>query len=179
MIFVSSYFNDGVIIYAKNKAMIHLNSLVSQCINENIITTELDVISLDENNCMTIDTYQVNKIKSQAAKTLEKEFGTNKIDAVYMPIGYIFSNNIFLSYTPKMKINIEYTGSYSVEIDTEVSNIGINNSSVNVHLNIKMTFQLAIPLRSEEFVIESKIPIAIMLVQGDIPSLYYGNGLID
>ena len=62
-------------------------------------------------------------------------------------------------------------------IRTELENYGINNALVEINLHIKVTEKVILPVSINELEIELSIPIAIKLVQGNVPS-YYLNGLM-
>ena len=107
---------------------------------------------------------------------LDEVMANIKYDDLYIPIGYCFSDSLFFSYGPKVKLRLKPIGSYKVNILSNVSSVGINNSLVEIVLEIKTEFQIMIPLRRENYEIVNYIPLSTLIVQGEVPGLYYKVG---
>ena len=61
-------------------------------------------------------------------------------------------------------------------INTKVTNYGINNALLEVSVNIKLTLKVILPISTKEVNVETNVPIAIKMIQGNVPN-YYSNGL--
>ena len=95
----------------------------------------------------------------------------------YVPTGIIFNNSILNNIGPKIPIKIKLVGNVTSGIKTELTEFGINNSLINVALEIKVEIKVILPLTTDYVSITNYIPIALKLIQGKIP-LYYGNGFV-
>ena len=116
-----------------------------------------------------------NKIIADTLSCLKNTGPYTKFDDLYLPIGYIFTNNIFFSNGPKIKIRLEPLGTYKTNIVNNVINVGINNSLLEIFLEITINYKILIPMQSTEFEFISKIPLSKVMVNGDIPKFYYHN----
>ena len=61
-------------------------------------------------------------------------------------------------------------------IETKITNYGINNAMMEISVNIELSEQVILPFVSKKIVYNVNIPIAIKLIQGTVPN-YYFNGL--
>ena len=59
---------------------------------------------------------------------------------------------------------------------TMTQSYGINNSVITVYVNIKVNEQVLLPLSTKRNTVSNDIPIAIKVIQGNIPN-YYFNGV--
>ena len=79
-----------------------------------------------------------------------------------IPTGIIF-NNILLS-------NIGPT-----DIETKVTDYGINNVVIEVVVKVEVYEQVILPFGAKKVTINTEIPIALKLIQGEIPSYFFNN----
>ena len=92
----------------------------------------------------------------------------------YLNSGFIFNNPIFANFGAQIPIKIALTGDVISNISTEVTNYGINNALIKVYVNIKITEQVILPYYDKEIELATKVPVALKLISGTVPS-YYGN----
>ena len=93
-----------------------------------------------------------------------------------IPMGVISNNPLLSNFGPKIPIRISFNGELESSLKTDVENYGINNAIITVSVNIKVSEQILMPVRSKQITISNDIPIAIKIIQGRIPN-YYLNGL--
>lgn len=110
-----------------------------------------DVLNLDENNLKKGIVYEV-------------------------PIGRIFDNAFLANLGPKIPVRLNLVGDVISNIKTNITPYGINNALIEVLVYIELREQIHIPFTSKLVTISSNIPIAIKMIQGNVPN-YYGGGL--
>lgn len=93
-----------------------------------------------------------------------------------IPSGLVFGNSFFSNLGPKVPVKISLIGEIFSEITTKVTNYGINNSLIEIRINLKLSEQVFLPLSSNQIEIETSIPLTLKLIQGKVPS-YYLNGI--
>ena len=103
---------------------------------------------------------------------LEKE-----LSELSLPLGMLISNSLIASSGPHIKIKIKPIGAYSADVYTDISTFGINNSLIEVYLNIVIDIVALIPLQHQTIRTETKIYLISQVVQGTVPNYYYGNGV--
>ena len=67
-------------------------------------------------------------------------------------------------------------GSITSNIHAKTTNYGINNALIEVYVDLSVELEVILPIMNDTIEVTSSIPIAIKLVQGNIPE-YYANGL--
>lgn len=92
-----------------------------------------------------------------------------------VPSGVVFNNVILANLGPKIPIRIKIVGDIDVNIDTKVSNYGINNALIEVSIHFDINSQAILPFSSEEVNLETVVPIAIKIIQGTVPPYYIGG----
>ena len=89
-----------------------------------------------------------------------------------IPIGML-SNNAFLSNVgPKIPVKVSLSGEMESNIKTEIEEYGINNSVLKIIINVTVSEQIILPLVSKKITVDNDVPIAIKMIQGQIPNYY-------
>lgn len=124
-------------------------------INENILS-----------NIKLFETGQINN--------LNLEYLDNT-DYIYkVPIGIIYDIPILVDITAKVPFKISLLSNVESSVSTQVKEYGINNSLIEICINVILNVQIILPFSSETVKINKKIPIDSKIVQGKIPQ-YYGG----
>lgn len=89
-----------------------------------------------------------------------------------IPSGIILNNFLFSSLGPKIPVRISLTGELESCISTKVEEYGLNNALISIYVDIKVTEQVLLPFRTEKIIVENKLPIAMNLINGEIPNYY-------
>ena len=92
-----------------------------------------------------------------------------------VPIGLLLNYPILVNLLPKVPIKYHLIGEISGNIHTSITNYGINNALLEVNIHIKITMMSLLPLMTDQFNIETEVPLAIKMVEGNIPSYYFGG----
>ncbi len=181
--------------YAKSEMKSLVTTIISKSIDEDMTKTldlnNLFIIKNDSNSNMTMvdfDPVILNKIISSLAsevsenlelvsekdkQTLEKFHIDENI--FYIPSGTIFNSTFLNNLGPKIPINMEIISLVNPNIETKVTEYGINNSLVEVFINIVSNVRMILPLKSEEIEVKVVLPITVKLIQGVVPEYYLGN----
>ena len=67
-------------------------------------------------------------------------------------------------------------GSITTNIDTKLTNYGINNALVEISINISMEEQILLPYTVKTITVENSIPVVLKIIEGTVPK-YYSNGI--
>ncbi len=93
-----------------------------------------------------------------------------------MPSGIVTNNALLSNLGPKIPVKFELVGDVISNIDTKITNYGINNAMIEISVNVQLNEQIILPFISKRISYTTNIPIAIKLIQGTIPN-YYFNGM--
>lgn len=92
-----------------------------------------------------------------------------------IPSGMVFGNTILYNLGPKIPVRIALLGDISSTMETRVNNYGINNAVIEVAIKVTLTEQVILPYTSKKIVVNTEVPIAIKLVQGEVPNYYFNS----
>lgn len=186
---------------AKKFSSIIINDAIDKYITNQIDIDNLFLITNDssgEIKSIDFNTGLINKYLTNATKSIQKnlkyiekgdiqkvEYKANLLDTYneddlkngviyYLNSGFIFNNPIFANFGSQIPIKIALTGEVVSNVSTELTNYGINNALIKVYVNITITEQVILPYFDKQIELETKVPVALKLVNGSVPS-YYGN----
>lgn len=185
---------------AKKFSSIIINDAIDKYITEKVDIEKLFIITNTEGEITSIDfnTALINKYLTETTKSIQRslkyiekgdiqkvEYQADLLEnydekalkngvIYYLNSGFIFNNPIFSNFGTMIPIKISLTGDVITNISTEVTNYGINNALIKVYVNIEITEQVILPYYDKQIKIKNKVPIALKLVTGTVPS-YYGN----
>lgn len=92
-----------------------------------------------------------------------------------VPSGIIFNNGLLSNIGPKIPIKLSLIGDIVADIVTDITDYGINNAIIQISVKVTVSEQVIFPYDTSSIKIEATIPIAVKLIQGNIPE-YYFNG---
>lgn len=179
-----------------NISTILINRAISNNLSSNVDFTDMILVTKsDDNEIQMIDfnPKEVNKILNsitnsvlESLKTIET--GSNEIfnngkmtkykdGIIYeIPIGSISNNLFFGNLGPKIPVKLDVIGDVKANIKTEVREYGINNALIEIFINVSVSERIIIPFVSDIVNVSCDVPVAIKIIQGNIP-IYYGNGI--
>ncbi len=188
---------------ARKIASIIINDAVNQNITNDIDIEELFIITRDTNNeVKTIDFNPiiVNQILTETTILVQSNLRyleQGKVDMLNLtnnalidynqdklkqgiiyeiPSGVIFGNSFLANIGPKIPVKFSLVGDIVGYINTNVTDYGINNALIEVNIVLELSEQVILPFVSEKITIDTTIPVALKLIQGNVPN-YYLNGL--
>lgn len=95
-----------------------------------------------------------------------------------IPMGIITNNVLLSNLGPKIPVKINLVGNVVSSIETNISNYGINNAIVEIYAKVEVTEEVIIPFQTKRIKVVNNIPIAIKIVQGQVPD-YYSDGKLN
>lgn len=94
----------------------------------------------------------------------------------YVPLGQATKNALLGNLGPKIPVRFNAIGHMESDIETEIEEIGINNVSIKVLIKLKVSVQIIIPFATKVAQLEQKIPIALGILEGEVPQFYNSGG---
>lgn len=92
-----------------------------------------------------------------------------------IPMGIITNNVLLSNLGPKVPVKINMVGNVISNVETKVSNYGINSSLIQVFVKVEVTEEVIIPFQTKTIKVVNEIPVAMKVINGKVPE-YYGNG---
>lgn len=198
LMFLMSYISKNITPVFLNYAEVEARKFISSVINKAIAETRIDdslfIINESNNEINTIDfdMNKVNEILTNISYNIQSSFkamdqglyidipgyDSEKLrkGVIYeLPSGLIFKNNLLSNIGPKIPIKLSMRGSIISNIDTSVTNYGINNAMIKVFINLNINQQVVLPFTLKKIEVNTSIPVIIKLVSGNIPNYYFGG----
>lgn len=166
--FVSGYFSDRVKLYVKQTATNNASIKIAQAINENVLS-QMELENIFEKEKGYINTSSVNKILKEVNENISNNLNDYAYNRIKIPLGLIFSEVLFSDSKIGLTIKTKPISSFVTDVVSKVEEYGINNSMVTVEIVVKIEVMALIPLNEETFIVESHIPIAMLILEGGIP----------
>ncbi|WP_416828516.1 sporulation protein YunB [Ectobacillus polymachus] len=105
--------------------------------------------------------------------TLKQKEGNGAVFAI--PLGQITNNALIGNLGPKIPVSFTTIGDVHTNIKRDVKPYGINNVMVDIALEVNVTMQVIIPFQSKETIVTTDVPIAMRVIQGEVPTYYSGS----
>ncbi len=188
---------------ARKIASIIINDAINQNITDNLNVDELFIITRDSNNevkAIDFNPIIVNQVLTKTTLTIQNnlkyleqgriellnltnnaliDYNKDKLKQgiIYeIPSGVIFGNSFLANIGPKIPVKFNLIGDIVGYINTNVMDYGINNALIEVTVVLELSEQVILPFVTEKIKINTKVPVALKLIQGSVPD-YYLNGL--
>lgn len=194
---------DYATLESRKFASIIINKAIEKNVATDLVIEDLYIVSKKENNeIISVDFNPaiVNKVLTKVTSSVQmnlknlEEGNLDLLEAsddvlIYydkenlkkgiifrIPSGIVFNNSLLTNIGPKIPVRFTLVGDVLSGINTKVTNYGINNALLEVSVNIKLTLKVILPISTKEVNVETNVPIAIKMIQGNVPN-YYSNGL--
>lgn len=134
--------------------------------------------------------YQVLDNVSNTITTSFKEIEMGNIDIAYydknashksnglvlnIPIGSVSKNIYFYNLGPKVPVKVNFVGTVLTNLETKITNYGLNNALVEVFVFIEFHNQILAPFNTKDMTFKYDAVIASMMIEGKVPSFYNGT----
>ncbi|WP_419879350.1 sporulation protein YunB [Brevibacillus centrosporus] len=113
---------------------------------------------------------------NQRIKDTLEELEKNKVKQ-YVPLGLATGNHFLAEMGPNIPVTLVPIGSVQSKLDMKLSEAGINMVLATVYLHVEVDLKIVIPFSTQQITVTNDIPIATVLVVGDVPSYLYNNPL--
>ncbi len=134
-------------------------SATTSVVSENL--KKLEKGEIDDISFISSDDYNIKNLKNGVISEI--------------PMG-IISNNVLLSNIgPKIPVKLNLIGNVVSNVETNISNYGINSALVEIYAKVEVTEEVIIPFQTERIKIVNNIPVAIKIINGSVPE-YFSSG---
>lgn len=188
--------------YGTNKVLDVTTKIVNNSISERLKENIKDeIVCFDDNGLLMIsfNTPILNSLGANVVKEIQFYFdqiekgyfseeiisvlGYDRIDKsggiVYMiPVSRIFDNILVSNIGVDIPVRYRFIGSFKGQIVSEIKEYGINNALVEINLYIECNVVVSAPFLSEQTKIEFCSPILMKLIQGKVPSYFFGKNIL-
>ena len=166
--------------YAKNQTNIAMNKIINDTIRKTLSNEESnDIIQIEKNQNNEITNInfknnKINKILSISTNNILNEIKKETKKIYKVPFGLMYNNHILENLGPNIPYIINILGQINNEAYINVKEYGINNSIIEVILDVEIEYQIMLAFVKETQKIKKSIILENKVIQGSIPE-YYGN----
>ena len=192
------FLSNKVMPFYMNYSEAEMKRVVTTVINKSVteeVTNQLEVDSLfvlkkenDNTIIVDFDPVIVNRVMSKISDVVYNNLKLiSKKDKLtlekynldesyfYIPSGIIFNTTMLNNIGPRIPIDLEIISSVNPNLKTEVTEYGINNSLIEVYINVIVDVKMILPMYANTMQIVVVLPLAVKLIQGEVPK-YYQRG---
>lgn len=173
--------------YSEKEARKVIDTAISNAITDDILEDikDKELYKVTKNSdgeieMVDYDSYLVNVFLRDVTENIELflENAENNPDKVafYIPLGSIFQNPILNSKGPKIPVRMEMIGSVLSNVNTTVTEYGINNCLIEMSVHIEVKEKVILPVIANTITITNDLPVSYKVIKGTVPN-YYGNSL--
>lgn len=187
----------------KHLTTLVMNNCIRKYVNQ---TDNLKLIKIEKNNKQEIeriqyDTKILNQTRTEITSLLETDLdymvkgnleaidlNPNKLSDEYyektkegilftVSMGSSTGNSLLANIGPKIPLNLKTVGEVITNINTKITEYGMNNALIEVNIELEATTVIHMPFLSKKVTVKNTIPLTMEIIQGNIPSYYLGNNL--
>lgn len=175
--------------YAEQQIKNEMIKLANEIIKENYINKNYDYKSFlltstnQKNEIISIDfnspeiTNILNDITSSLILNLneiENKSFLNNDTVYYIPFGIVSGLSSSNWIGPQIPIKVMNSGSIESKILTKLKPYGINNSLIEISIEINISNRILLPYTNQLVNITLELPLVKKVIQGNIPQVYGG-----
>lgn len=170
-----------------------INKSISKNIAENLDINQLIIMHTSGGEISySFNPKEYNRVIVESTSRVQKyldDIESGRIDAsgndhlkysngiIYrIPLGVATKNLLFATAGPEMPVRFEMLGNVTSDLETKVTETGINNTFLEVYVKIKVRMNVIIPLLQKETMVIKKVKVGDLFLQGKVPQYYNGNG---
>lgn len=90
----------------------------------------------------------------------------------FVSLGQVTNLPLLGNLGPKIPIRFHVIGDAQANVVPYIEEFGINNAYVEVNIVLKVQVKIIVPLATKTAIVEQTIPVAIGLVQGEVPQVF-------
>jgi sporulation protein YunB len=93
----------------------------------------------------------------------------------FIPLGVATKNELLANLGPKVPVRFEIIGDVVSKVETRMKETGINNTYLEVYLNIHVQMNVVIPSLQKDVSMSNSVKIGDLFLPGKVPQFYNGN----
>ena len=139
--------------------------VVNKTLNKIVNTIQLNLKYLEEGKLELPDNVLIDYNEEELSKGVIYE----------IPSGVVFNNSLLANLGPKIPVKLSLIGDIVSNVNTKVTNYGINNALIEVSIYVQVESRVILPFITDTVIVETEIPVAMKLVQGIVPDYLLGG----
>lgn len=176
--FYKNKLSSVIINYTSNdfekKAFNNINSVINDTLKNEDLDNFFKIYKNDNDEILYVD-YDLKKTYSLLAK-INKNFHSSFSDyTIQVNMSAVFNNPLTYFLGPKIIIKVEYIDSILTNVNTKISDYGLNNALIELYINIKFKGKMISTFSEDTVDVSYDFLIASKVINGKVPSLITSN----
>lgn len=159
---------DSIAISISNKA---INDVIKDIDYSDLIQIEKD--SEGKISLIKANTNIMNTLSRQISDEMEEELNNLQDSYIFIPLGSVFGNKIFMNVGPKIKVKLLPSGGFKTNFKSEFSSTGINQTSHKIYVEIICNGTIITPFSNKTSSFTNEIVISEVIIVGNVPTTFY------
>lgn len=194
--YISKMLGNLFLEYAKTEAFRYATLVINNSVTDELLakTDEMELFNITKNaqgeiEMVDYDSLYVNLFLKEVTSQLEQDMlaigngdlsiigrDSNKNGAFFtISLGEVLQNPLFNYLGPKVDVHIKLIGAIETNVYTVVKEYGINNSLIEMGVNITVSIRVMLPVITDTITVNNQVPISYKIVTGQVPSYYGGS----
>ncbi|UII55428.1 sporulation protein YunB [Cytobacillus spongiae] len=153
------------------------NTTTTKFNTEIINRVQGEIASLVQTNIKEAEAGNLSALESVTDIEIETDKSNSAEGIVYyVPLGQATENALLGNLGPQIPVRFNAIGDILADVKTEMKEYGINNVYVKVYIHLEVNVQIIIPFATKVTTVKQDIPVAMGLIQGEVPQFYNGGG---
>lgn len=157
----------------------HVSLLVSDIVDNSIDEEEFSdsMVSNVTDNYKEFNTIYLQSIVKNVSSNLYDVLSIDNNYNIFLeiPFSLVYDNVLLSSFGPSIPIRYKLLTDAKVNMISKVSSFGINNALIELLLEFEFDVLIYIPLNSKSDKITMNIPIYSSIIEGNVPSIAFGE----
>ena len=154
--------------------------VVGEAINDEIVANNInydDLVSFEKDTngkitALKTNIITVNQLKSRLSVDILNKLANMSDINLYIPVGNLVDGEFFSGRGPRLEIILLPVGSVTTNITNVFSSAGINQTRLQIMLEVRVTVSIIMPFSVESTDVSTSIAIAETIIVGDVPNMY-------
>lgn len=122
------------------------------------------------------DFAKVTELQSAATERADAALRSLANTTLRLPFAQVVGGSLFTTFTPIVPVRMTLMGDAHSSVQMETRTVGVNQSVHIIYLDISADMSVVSPLVSTPLSITSRIPVAYVVLMGEVPKTYLGKG---
>lgn len=150
---------------------------VSNALSQLLMKESFDIVQINSSDTgetvsIQTDTGQLNKLSAELTSVLMSELGKMEQQPMYISAGSLTGIDLFAGLGPQIEFRAELRGGISVDITSQITETGINQSLHRICCTVTADFYIILPGYRFKTTMKQTLPLAESIIVGDVPEAY-------
>lgn len=155
-----------------------INEAIQSKISMNLRYEDLIAVKVDNRGRVVLiqpNTGEINRLASKATIEVQQELRSIRRDRAYIPLGQVLNSHLLGGAGPMIPVSIIPLGTVTSRVYDTFEQAGINQTRHKIHLEIKATVKMIVPLKTSNVVVRTEVPLTEAIIMGEVPQVYFGG----